>query len=157
MPEGAAIFETTGPWEDYATPARDLRLLIGIDVVRAFPEPAARHPERFALPVGPPAPGAAAVDVRAELDTLLVQEMSSRRFEYTRSDGSPWTLSIADVIERASGLEMAYNPNDCVEVRWAAPPQSDEAATCRRRVPAGQTERMRRHREWFHERRRPSR
>src|SRR5215472_7468772 len=28
MPEGAAIFETTGAWEDFATPARDLRLLI---------------------------------------------------------------------------------------------------------------------------------
>src|SRR5262249_19723267 len=51
MPEGAAVFETWGPWEDYATPARDLRLLIGIDVVRGFPKKVARQPERFALPV----------------------------------------------------------------------------------------------------------
>jgi hypothetical protein len=157
MPEGAAMFETTGPWEDYSTPARDLRLLIGIDVVRAFPDTVASRPERFALLVGPPAPGAPAVDVRAELEALLAQEVSSRRFEYTRSDGSPWTLSLADVIARAAGLEMAYNPNDCVEVRWAAPPRSDEAATCRRRAPAEQAARMRRHREWFHDRRRPPR
>jgi hypothetical protein len=95
--------------------------------------------------------------VRDELEARLGQEVSSRRFEYTRSDGSPWTLSLADVIERAAGLEMAYNPNDCVEVRWAAPPGSSEAATCRRRAPAEQAERMRRHREWFHERRRPPR
>jgi len=27
MPEGYAIFETTGPWEDYSTPSRDMRLL----------------------------------------------------------------------------------------------------------------------------------
>src|SRR5256886_6595821 len=33
MPDGPAIFETTGAWEDFATPARDLRLLIAIDVV----------------------------------------------------------------------------------------------------------------------------
>src|SRR6185369_14164655 len=38
MPSGAAIFETSGAWEDYATPSRDLRLLIAIDVVRNFPE-----------------------------------------------------------------------------------------------------------------------
>jgi hypothetical protein len=25
---------------------------------------------------------------------------------------------------------MAYNPNDCVELRWGAPAKSDEAATC---------------------------
>src|SRR5262249_9586299 len=37
MPDGAAIFETTGAWEDFATPSRDLRLLIAIDVVRGFP------------------------------------------------------------------------------------------------------------------------
>ena len=34
MPDGAAIFETIGAWEDFATPSRDLRLLIAIDVVR---------------------------------------------------------------------------------------------------------------------------
>ena len=37
MPDGASIFETTGAWEDYSTPARDFRLLIAIDVVRDFP------------------------------------------------------------------------------------------------------------------------
>src|SRR5262249_28902942 len=42
MPDGAAIFETNGAWEDFATPARDLRLLIAIDVVRLFPERVAR-------------------------------------------------------------------------------------------------------------------
>ena len=37
IPDGASIFETTGAWEDFATPSRDLRLLIAIDVVRGFP------------------------------------------------------------------------------------------------------------------------
>ena len=52
MPDGAAIFETTGAWEDFATPSRDLRLLIAIDVVRSFPDRVARRPERYAMPQG---------------------------------------------------------------------------------------------------------
>ena len=38
MPDGPAIFATTGAWEDFATPARDFRLLIAIDVVRFYPD-----------------------------------------------------------------------------------------------------------------------
>jgi hypothetical protein len=30
MPDGASIFETSGAWEDFATPSRDLRLLIAM-------------------------------------------------------------------------------------------------------------------------------
>ena len=52
MPDGPAIFETTGAWEDFSTPSRDLRLLIAIDVVRTFPERVARRPERYAMPAG---------------------------------------------------------------------------------------------------------
>ncbi len=52
MPDGASIFETTGAWEDFATPSRDLRLLIAIDVVRGFPDRVARRPERYAMPAG---------------------------------------------------------------------------------------------------------
>ena len=49
MPDGAAIFETSGAWEDFSTPSRDLRLLIAIDVVQDFPDRVAR-PERYAMP-----------------------------------------------------------------------------------------------------------
>jgi hypothetical protein len=38
MPDGPAIFETSGAWEDFSTPSRDLRLLIAIDVVLGFPD-----------------------------------------------------------------------------------------------------------------------
>ncbi len=152
MPEGAAIFETIGPWEDYATPARDLRLLIGIDVVREFPEQVARQPERFVLPIG-----RSPDEMRAELEALLEGELASRRLRYVRSDGSPWTLSLAELLARAPALEMGYNPNDCVEVRWGAPPRSEEGATCKRRAPAAQAARMQRHRAWFSKRQRPPR
>ena len=52
MPDGWAIFETSGPWEDFATPSRDLRLLIAMDVVAGFPDRVARRPERYKMPAG---------------------------------------------------------------------------------------------------------
>ena len=38
MPEGPKIFETVGPWEDYATPSRDMRLIIAMNVLTGLPE-----------------------------------------------------------------------------------------------------------------------
>ena len=152
MPEGARIFETTGPWEDYATPARDLRLLIAIDVVRGFPEKAARRPERFAARADP-----SPTDVRVGLEAILRDEAALRRFDYTRTDGSVWTLTLGDVLARTGAFEVAYDPNDCIEVRWGAPPGSDEMETCRRRAPADQAASMMRYRAWFHDRARPPR
>ena len=153
MPEGPAIFETTGAWEDFATPSRDLRLLIAIDVVRGFPERVARRPERYSMPAGK-----TAADVKAALDAKLAAELEGRTFSYTRSDGSAWTLKIADVVARMKDLEVAYNINDCVEVRWGAPEGSDEAKTCQRRAPDVQRRKMAEVlRAWFSERRRPPR
>ena len=152
MPDGAAIFETTGAWEDFATPARDLRLLIAIDVVRGFPDRVARRPERYAMPKEK-----SVADVKAELQSVLASELSTRKFSYTRSDGSAWTLALKDVLDRAGALEMAYNVNDCVELRWGASDKSDEASTCKRFAPGAQREKMTKYRPWFHERRRPAR
>jgi hypothetical protein len=152
MPDGATIFETIGPWEDFSTPSRDLRLLIAIDVVRGFPDRVARRPERYAMPQG-----RSVADVKAQLQSVLASELAARKFSYPRSDGSPWTLALKDVMDRTPELEMAYNPNDCVELRWGAPPRSDEASTCKRYAPQAQRAKMTKYRAWFHERRRPPR
>jgi hypothetical protein len=152
MPNGASIFETTGAWEDFATPSRDLRLLIAMDVVRGFPDRVARRSERYAMPEGK-----SAADVKAELEGVLATELSTRKFSYTRSDGSTWTLALKDVLDRATDLELAYNPNDCVELRWGAPEGSEEASTCKRHASSAQRVKMQEYRAWFHERRRPPR
>ncbi len=152
MPDGATIFETGGAWEDFATPARDLRLLIAMDVVRGFPERVARRPERYAMPSGK-----SVAEVKAEMESVLAAELAARKFSYTRTDGSQWTLALKDVLDRAADLEMAYNLNDCVELRWGAPERSQEAATCRRHAPSVQRGKMTQYRAWFHERRRPPR
>jgi hypothetical protein len=152
MPDGASIFETTGAWEDFATPARDLRLLIAIDVVRFFPDRVARRPERYEMPKDK-----GVADVKTELEEKLASELATREFSYTRSDGSQWTLTLKDVIDRRGQLEMAYNVNDCVELRWGAPDKSHEASTCKRHAPTTQRAKMADYRSWFAERRRPAR
>ena len=152
MPDGPAIFATTGAWEDFSTPARDFRLVIAIDVVRGYPDRVARHPERYAMP-----PGKDVAQVKAEMQKVLATELAARKFSYTRSDGSAWTLALKDVTDRAGSLEMAYNPNDCVELRWGALENSQEAATCKRHAPSAQRAKMTNYRAWFRERHWPAR
>ena len=152
MPNGPSIFETSGAWEDYSTPARDFRLLIAIDVVRGYPDRVARRSDRYAMPLGK-----SAADVKAELQRVLVSELASRKFTYTRSDGSPWTLSLKDVLDRVAISKWRYNPNDCVELRWGAAANSEEAATCQRHAPAAQRAKMSsEYRNWFRERHWPT-
>lgn len=151
MPSGAAIFETIGPWEDYSTPSRDMRLLIAMQVLADLPERIRRHPELYRLEGENPKSAA------ARIETLHQQSLESHFIRYTRSDGSPWSLSLADIYQRRPQLEAAYNPNDCVERRWGAVPDSPDYATCRRRAPADQQARMEEYRPWFREMRRPPR
>ncbi|MBM4290062.1 MAG: hypothetical protein FJ138_00300 [Deltaproteobacteria bacterium] len=151
MPTGYAIFETSGPWEDFATPSRDMRLLIAIDTALSLPSALTRAPERFGLTAAelPEALKAVSADLRAAL--------RAREFTYTQSDGAPRRLTLEDLVARAAALEVAYNPNDCPEARWGAPEGSAERASCARRAPDAQRRLMERYRPWFHERRRPPR
>lgn len=151
MPTGAAIFQTSGPWEDFSTPSRDLRLLVAVDTVLDFPDAVRRRPERF----GVAASGADLDAVVSELAARRDAELAARSFDYVRSDRSPWTLSLADVVARQVEFEVTWNPNDCAELRWAAPEGSAEASTCVGRRPASQEARMQEYRTWFRERRRP--
>lgn len=153
MPQGYKLFETTGAWENYSTPARDLRLLIAMDAVLDFPDKVGRQPKAFGVKEDKRSEAVAAV--REELNTLL----SDPRYEfsYLRSDGQEQKLRLQDLVDRVQGFEMAYNPNDCPEIRWAALPQSAELQSCTRRAPQAQRERMELYRPWFQGRRRPAR
>jgi hypothetical protein len=151
MPTGPKIFETTGPWEDYATPSRDMRLLIALRVLTGLPERIAQHPELFVLG------GRKPDEVRRQIEELHAQAIRERTVEYRRSDGSPFRLSVADVLARRTAFEMAYNPNDCVEIRWGASEDTADFATCRRHAPAEQRARMQEYRAWFRDARRPPR
>ncbi len=153
MPTGHSIFETTGAWENFSTPSRDMRLLISIDTVLRFPENSKRQPQRYGLP----AEEAALDDAVAGLEASLRKRLAAQSMHYVATNGTKQTLTLADVVKRSKGLEMAYNPNDCIEIRWAAPEGSAERASCVAHAPSHQTKRMLKYRSWFAERRRPPR
>jgi hypothetical protein len=148
MPVGPRIFQTTGPWEDYSTPARDFRLQVAMNQVLTFPSKVTAQPDRFALPAGK-----SAAAVARELEKLRRTIAKQKTVSYKRSDGSRWTLTMADVLDRRVDLEMAYNPNDCIEIRWGA--KGKELATCKRHAPEEQRRRMTEYRKWFKDRVRP--
>ncbi len=151
MPGAAAIFETIGPWEDFSTPSRDMRLIIAINVLNGLPGKIVRHPELFELN------GASAQAAKEEIEQYHATRTQERKIRYTRSDGSPWELSLGEVLERKHAFEIAYNPNDCAEVRWGAKPGTEEHSTCHRHAPEGQREKMEQYRPWFRDARRPTR
>jgi len=150
MPVGKKIFLTSGPWEDFSTPSRDWRLLIAIHTVIDFPDAVLRSPGQYGFTAANVEAGVAAL--RKTLNT----ELAARPLPYTRSDGSTWTLSLKDLVDRRVEFEMSYNPNDCPELRWAAPKGSKEGSTCLRRAPEDQHLRMLEYRHWFSERNRPA-
>ncbi|MEO8703627.1 MAG: NlpC/P60 family protein [Kofleriaceae bacterium] len=152
MPDGANIFLAAGPWEDFATPSRDFRLLIAIDTVMSFPASVQRAPARFALEPGPK------LDATVKkLEAELAKGLASRSIEYVRSDGKSQTVTLQQLVDRKAGFEISYNPNDCAELRWGAVEGTPEFASCKRHAPADQRAKLNEYRTWFHDRRRPAR
>lgn len=147
MPSGQAVFQSLGPWEDFSTPNRDLRLLIAIDTILEFPDKVAANPRAYEVS-GKKTPD----EVRRGLLALQKKWASELTITYHRSDGSPRVLTLEDIFARQEAFEMGYNPNDSAEVRWGAPEGSEELSMAHRRAPATQVEKMKALRPWFHKR-----
>jgi hypothetical protein len=151
MPSNAnGIFQAGGQWEDFSTPNRDLRLLIAIDAVLGFPEKVASTPEDFNI-----SRSGSPENIKNKLQSLLDKKVSELTISYIRSDGSSQELTVAEILKRRDAFEMAYNPNDCIEIRWGAPENSDERATCHRQAPSNQQKTMQSVRKWFTQRLHP--
>jgi len=151
MPGSAAgVFQAGGQWENFSTPNRDLRLLIAMDAVLDFPGKIVRSPEDFKLPMLK-----SPEQVKKELEELLAKKMAELTITYTRTNGSEQTLTMGEILNRRDAFEMAYNPNDGIEIRWGAPEGSEERSTCKRKVPANQLARMNAVRVWFNKRLHP--
>ncbi|MCD6497006.1 MAG: hypothetical protein J7M25_01720 [Deltaproteobacteria bacterium] len=150
MPDGRTIFQTVGPWEAYSTPARDLRYLKALDDLLKFPRTVMKDRDLYLVPKGTDRHRLA-----HELVRRLAMLLKQRTFAYRRSDRTKWKLSLADVVARQQRLEMAYNPNDCPEIRWGARRGSGEAMTCSHRATRHQHAKMGLVRQWFAERYRP--
>ena len=149
MPDGSAIFQTVGAWEDYATPSRDMRLLIAIDAVMRMTDQVKSNPERFGI-----AKEDSAVIVK-KLREQMDSQLAKTTITYQRSDGSTQTVTLKELIARQKNMEMAYNPNDCIEIRWGA--NKKEMKTCKRHAPRNQRAKMQKYRAWFSTRERPAR
>jgi hypothetical protein len=150
MPGSAnGIFLAGGQWEDFSTPNRDLRLLVAMDAVLGFPERVARSPKDFKTSLSSPE------EIKSKLQSLLEKKIAKLTITYTRSNGSPQELTLAEILQRRDAFEVAYNPNDGAEIRWGAPEKSTERSTCRRHAPAGQQQTMQSVRKWFHKRLHP--
>jgi hypothetical protein len=151
MPNGGSIFETRGPWEDYSTPARDLRLLIALDETVDFKTTVFDNPGLFRIP-----PDVTPVQLERRLREEWNRSKDELGITYVRTDGSPWRLTLGEIAARIGRFEQSYNPNDCVELRWGALRNTEEFAPCVRHAPAEQRNRMVAYRHWHAERRRPS-
>jgi hypothetical protein len=151
MPSTAAgIFQTGGQWEDFSTPNRDLRLLIAMDAVLDFPGLVVRSPEDFNISklVSPE-------QTSEKLQSLLNQKGSELSISYFHKNGSAQKLTVNEILKRRDAFEMAYNPNDGIEIRWGAPENSDERSGCDRHAPSSQLKTMREVRTWFMKRLHP--
>jgi len=151
MPSSAnGVFLAGGDWENYSTPNRDLRLLIAMDAVLDFPEQVAKYPEDFSNSKLSSTEG-----IKEKLQSLLEKKVSELTISYTRTDGSEQKLTVKEILERRDAFEIAYNPNDGIEIRWGAPENSDERSTCKRHAPSNQQLTMQKVRIWFNKRLRP--
>jgi hypothetical protein len=151
MPLNAnGIFQAGGQWEDFSTPNRDLRLLIAMDAVLGFPDQVASSPNDFNI-----SKSGSPEDIKNKLQSLLDKKVSELTISYIRTDGSLQVLTIAEILRRRAAFEMAYNPNDGIEIRWGAPENSDERATCHRQSPLNQQKAMQSVRKWFNKRLHP--
>jgi hypothetical protein len=151
MPSNAAgIFQAGGQWENFSTPNRDLRLLIAMDEVLNFPDKVISSPEDFNISVG-----SSPEKIKDKLQNILDKRVSGLSVSYTHTDGSIQKLTVGEILKRRDAFEMAYNPNDGIEIRWGAPENSEESAACRRHAPSYQVTTMQKVRKWFRDRMHP--
>ncbi|HQQ11669.1 MAG TPA: hypothetical protein PK855_00820, partial [Bacteroidales bacterium] len=120
------------------------------DAVLEFPAKVARNPSAYKLSFSGPDSA-----IEKKLQELLDQKATALSITYTRSDGNQQQLSLAELLSRRAAFEVAYNPNDCPEIRWGAPENSAERASCKRTASAHQRNTMEKVREWFSKRLHP--
>lgn len=117
----ANIFNADGEWENLSTPSRDLRLRTGIQAMMSgLKEQLAdlRNGESYITYNGR--------DLRADLLAAYDAVAKSCTVTYTKSNGTKKTLTMDQVISRAT--KIAFDPYLCPERRWGA--DGSELATC---------------------------
>lgn len=116
------IYGTDGPWEIYSTPSRDARLKTGFkelrDEIARFLALTAQESGEIAY---------AGTDLKRDLRDVYEAETAACNLTYTRSNGTPITLTFREVAARL--FDLSFDPYHCVERRWGAT-TADELASC---------------------------
>ena len=116
------IYGTDGPWEIYSTPSRDARLKTGFkelrDEIARFIDQVAKGSDEVIY---------TGSDLKRDLRDVYEAETAACSITYTRSNGTPATLTFRDVAARL--FDLSFDPYQCVERRWGAT-SAGELATC---------------------------
>jgi hypothetical protein len=116
------IYGTHGPWEIYSTPSRDARLKTGFkelrDEIARFLELNASKSDEIVY---------TGTDLKRDLRGVYETETAACNLTYTRSNGTPVTLTFRDVAARL--FDLSFDPYQCVERRWGAT-AAEELASC---------------------------
>jgi hypothetical protein len=117
------IYATQGDWETYSTPSRDARLRTSFEELR---DDVKRFLELFSN--RNQVLNYAGRDLAADILEVYQQETADCSITYVRSNGTPQTLSFAEVKDRL--FRLSFDPHHCVERRWGAT-SAEELSSCR--------------------------
>lgn len=116
------IYGASGPWETYATPARDARLKVAFKEIRTYVEEALRHHRARDGKVD-----YRGKNIAADMLAAYNQVADTCKINYKNSDGRVVGLTLEQT--RARIYELSFDPYHCVELRWGA--QGSELSSCR--------------------------
>ena len=129
MPDGAAIFETSGAWVDFSTLSRISVSLIAIDFKIS------RSGRAAAGPLGCRGTRASRTSIAksARIGACVTEDLAS---PHRRPPRGPLRSSMSSIA--APIFEMSYNTNDWSRLWWGAPAETDEGSTCNRHASSAQ-------------------
>lgn len=116
------IFGTTGLWEDFSTPSRDMRLRLKAREIMATVK---EQYSRFKA--GEKLISYSGSNLKQDLVKTFNNAASKCDFSYTKSDGSKKSVSFQNLLSRIPLI--SFDPYLCPELRWGATSE-DELATC---------------------------
>lgn len=121
LPEN--IYGTSGEWEEESTPSRDARLKTAAVELRQSVQSLV---ERFSA--GDSLVVYSGNDLRSDLLKAYREEARACSINYVNSAGRSVQLGYDQLIERL--FTMSFDPYHCAELRWGAPLDSAEFASC---------------------------
>lgn len=121
------IYQTSGEWEDFATPSRDARTRVLFVHLR---DEVARYLKMFR--VRDPALDYSGNDLAGDLWKIYLEKTVACKIPYQTSNGSSKVLNLYEVTERL--FKLGFDPYHCVERRWGAT-ASAELMSCPEREP----------------------